>query len=208
MNLQAKSQAERVSDDTFTARMWRLEESGNSAAAKEVRLQWRYAQTSAGYRDDVGALTRHEIEAFARDSGGDAYAFARAVERAALIKAMTLLPELRQSVDYQKHSLTYGRGITYGFAAYSGAIRALAMGPAQDEAEENKAVEPRRRDDVAKLEQAIDTGTVRPGFEAWAGPRQFDLRQQSGEYTNMVTAYAWMGWLGASLDKEGSNGQG
>lgn len=207
------SQAASVSDDTFTAQMWHLEERGHSKAAAEVHQQWRHAQGSKGYRDSVGALTSHEIDAFAAKylvstSSEDARSFGRAVERAALIKAMTLLPELRENADHQKNGLTFQRGMAYGFAAYSGAVRALAMGQAQDEVEGKEAVEPRRRDETAKLQQSVGADTVRPRFEAWAGPKQFDLRQRNGDYTNTVTAYAWMGWLGANLDKEAGNGEG
>jgi hypothetical protein len=207
-----QSQAGRVSDAAFTKEIWRHEEQGNVRVAAETRALWQHSRASSGYQDNVGPLSTHEIDAFTEKyfhgDGGGLTVFARAVERAALIKAFTLLPELRQAQAQQSYSKAYSNGMNMGLVTYSGAIRALALGRAQGETAEDDPAEPRRRDEVAKLQKQIGSDAVRSRFEAWAGPRQFDLRQRSGEYINMVTAYAWMGWLAANLDKEGLNGQG
>jgi hypothetical protein len=61
-----------------------------------------------------------------------------------------------------------------------------------------KPVVPRRGAETTALETAVNSDGVRMGFEAWSGPKQFDLRRRDGSYVNLVTGYAWMGWLGAN----------
>jgi hypothetical protein len=197
------SQAASVSDAAFTKEIWRHEEQGNVKVAAETRELWQHARVGQGYRDNVGPLTTHEIGGFAEKylhgDDGDAVAFARAVERAALIKAFTLLPELRQAQAQKSYSKAYSNGMNMGLVTYSGAIRALAMGQAQGEGDDAKPVRSRKGSEIAQLEKTVDASAIRPKFEAWAGSRQFDLRQQSGDYTNTVTAYVWMGWLAAGM---------
>jgi hypothetical protein len=205
MSQTEQSQAASVSNTTFAREMWRHAEQGDTAAAKEVRGLWKYGQQSEGYGQSKGALTIHEIVAFAKEylpeAGDNAVGFARAIERAALIKAYTLLPEIRQAEDAKHHRRYFRDGLIYGLAVYCGAIRALAMGqiPGETEAENVKPVAPRRASDLAKLEMAGNTETARPAFEVWAGRRQFDLTRKDGAYTNLVTSYVWMGWLAATL---------
>lgn len=143
-----------------------------------------------------GALTIHEIDGFAKQAGGDAVAFARAIERAALIKAYTLLPELRDAEEAKHHRRYYRDGVNWGLITYSGAIRALAIGRVHDAIEDDvpaKPVLPRRARELATIEVEGDAESKRPGFEVWAGRRQFDLRREDGVYTNIVTFYVWMG---------------
>ncbi|WP_198116900.1 hypothetical protein [Massilia rhizosphaerae] len=201
-----------MSDMTFAREMWRHSEAGNIEAAKDVRAQWKYSKGSEGYGERIGALTPNEISAFAEkhmpDAIGDVTGFARAIERAALIKAYTLLPELRQA-EGAKHNRRYFRnGVYWGLATYSNAIRVLAMGQTQDEAGEvvpEKPVKPRKNDELVRLENGPATEAARLRFEAHVGPRQFDLTRKDRSYINLVTAYAWMGWLARDQD-QGSNG--
>lgn len=209
------NQASHVSDTAFAREMWQHAERGNIEGAMTVRDQWKYSKATEGYGQRTGPLTAHEIGAFAdkhRVEGGiDLAGFARAVERAALIKAYTLLPELRQA-EHAKHHRRYFRdGLDWGLAIYSGAIRTLAMGQVPTDADwevRAKPAKPRNGSEIARLEQMPGAENLRPEFEEWAGKRQFDLQRHGSEYTNIVTAYAWMGWLGANLDKGGCNGQG
>lgn len=195
-----------VSNTTFAREMWRHAEQGNNEAAKDVRALWKYSQESEGYGKSEGALTLHEIGALAVKYlpavAGAAIDFARAVERAALIKAYTLLPELRQAEDAKHHRRFFRDGVRYGLAIYSGAIRALAMGQIPGEAGDDdvKPTAPRRAREVARIETAGDAEARRPGFEAWAGRRQFDLARKDGTYTNIATSYVWMGWLAGGID--------
>lgn len=194
-----QNQAARVSDKAFAREMWRHAEQDNVEAAKDVRRLWKYGRESDGYGKREGALSAHEIDALAEQhlpgADGDVAGFARAVERSALIKAYTLLPELRQDEKGKGHRRYFRDGLAYGLALYSGAIRALAMGYAQGDVEPITILEPRQKRDLAQLERSIDAEPMRLKFEAWAGSRQFDLRRKDDSYTNMVTAYAWMGWL-------------
>lgn len=50
----------------------------------------------------------------------------------------------------------------------------------------------------------MNSDGVRMEFEAWSRPKQFDLRRHAGSYVNLVTGYAWMGWLGATLQVKDS----
>lgn len=206
------SQAAKVTDDAFTAQIWRQEELGNVQAAETMRQQWKHARTSGGYQDNVGALTSHEIDSFSAKylistGADDARAFARAVERAALIKAITLLPELRIKAPERKASShAFRSGMDYGFAIYCGAVTALAFGRSADGAGLAVQVKPRKHGEISKIEDAVNVDAGRPKFEAWAGSRQFDLRRQNGAYTNTVTAYTWMGWLAAGLQRCPSEG--
>lgn len=203
-----QSQVAGVSNTTFAREMWRHAEQGDTAAAKEVRQMWKYGQESEGYSRSEGALSVHEIGAFAKEylpgSDGNAVGFARAVERAALIKAYTLLPEIRQAEDAKRHRRYFRDGVRYGLAVYSGAIRALAMGqiPGEIEAEDAKPMASRRASDLAKLEFAMCSEATRADFEVWAGRRQFDLTRKDGAYTNIVTSYVWMGWLARGQDEK------
>lgn len=204
-----QTQAASVSNTAFAREMWRHAERGNMEAAKDVRAQWKHSKESEGYGERVGALSAHEIEAFAEKylpgARGDAIGFARAVERAALIKAYTLLPELRQAEEARRHRRYFRNGVEWGLGIYSGAIRALAMGLSQDEIEEvipAKPVKPRKSDELARLESRPAADAGRPRFEAYAGKHQFDLTRKDGAYTNIVTSYVWMGWLAAGLDTD------
>lgn len=197
-----------VSDGAFARAMWRNSEKGNFEAAKDVREQWKHSKASDGYGQTQGALSVHEIDALAKQhlqgDSGSAIGFARAIERAALIRAYTLLPELRQAEEAKHHRRYFGNGVNWGLVAYSGAIRELAMGKAQGETAEDIPAKPgthRRAREILKIEAEGDAEAKRPSFEAWAGRRQFDLRQtQDGAYTNIVTAYVWMGWLASPMN--------
>jgi hypothetical protein len=203
------SQAANVSDTTFAREMWRHNERGNIEAAQDVRGLWKYSRGSEEYGSSAGPLTAHEIDAFAKKSGGDVMALARAVERAALIKAYTLLPEIRQAEAAKRHRRYFRDGLSYGLAVYSGAIRALTMGQIQGEIdpEYTGSAKPRRADQVANVEAQGSAEVLRPGFEVWAGRRQFDLRRENDSYANLVTAYTWMGWL-AGLSATGAKDGG
>lgn len=117
-------------------------------------------------------------------------------------EADTLLPELRQAEEAKHHRRYFRDGLSYGLAIYSGAIRGLAMGqiPGEIETEAVRRVTPRRASEIMRIEVKADADTARPDFEVWAGRRQFDLRRENGSYTNLVTAYAWMGWITATLN--------
>jgi len=204
MSKNEQSQAASVSDTAFAREMWRHSETGNIEAAKDVRMLWKYGQESEGYARSEGALTAYEITAFAEKfslgAANDVIGFARAIERAALIKAYTLLPELRQAEDAKHHRRYFRDGVRYGLAVYSGAIRALAMGQIRGEADVDEKPSARlRASDIKKIEVAGDAESKRPSFEAWAGNRQFDLTRKDGSYSNLVTSYVWMGRLGALL---------
>ncbi|WP_371767527.1 hypothetical protein [Massilia sp.] len=197
-----QSQAAGVSNTAFAREMWRHAERGNTEAAKDVREQWKYSKHSEGFGERFGPLTDHEIGAFAdrylAGANGDVIGFARAVERAALVRAYTLLPELRQAEEAKHHRRYFRDGVAWGLATYSGAIRMLAMGQTQEEIEATipaKPVKPHKSDELAKLERAPGADASRPQFEAYFGKRQFDLTRKDGMYTNIVTAYVWMGWL-------------
>lgn len=208
-----QSPAAGVSNAAFAKEMWRHAERGDMEGAKDVRAQWKYSKESEGYAEHVGPLTIHEIGAFAAKylpgTDGDTLGFARAVERAALIRAYTLLPELRQTEEAKRHRRYFRDGVAWGLATYSGAIRMLAMGQTQDEIEATipaKQVKPHKSDELAKLERAPGAEASRPQFEAYFGKRQFDLTRKDGMYTNIVTAYVWMGWLVRGQDDR-ANGE-
>lgn len=209
MKHQGQSQAAHVSDLAFAREVWRHTERNNIEGAMIVRDLWKHSKPTVGYGKQTGPLTAHEIGAFAKKHAQagelDLVGFARAIERAALIKAYTLLPELRQAEEAKHYRRYFRNGVEFGLAIYSSAIRTLALGQTQDEIEMDipaKPVKPRMNDEIAKLEKAPGADAIRPVFDAWAGSRQFDLRRLDGEYANIVTAYAWMGWLGASMNKE------
>jgi hypothetical protein len=211
MNQTEQSQSARVSDTTFAREMWRYSERGNVEGAKNVREMWKNSKMSEGYATPAGPLSIHEINAFAEKAGDDMVGFARSIERAALIKAYTLLPELRQAAEAKHHRRYFGNGVNWGLITYSGAILALALGQAPNDTEEEvpaKPVKPRRGSEIAKLERESAADVLRPKFEAWAGQRQFDLRRQEDGYTNMVTAYCWMGWLAAGQAQDETKGAG
>lgn len=204
MNQADQNQMASVTDGAFARSMWRHTERGNVEGAKDVREMWKHSKESNGYGKAEGALSRYEIDAFAKQYlPGDATGFARAVERAALIKAYTLLPELRQAEEAKHHRRYFRTGLEWGLAIYSGAIRALAMGQAQDAIEDlipAKPGMPRRARELEKIEVAGDAEAKRPRFEAWAGRRQFDLRREDGAYVNLVTSYVWMGWVASGTE--------
>jgi hypothetical protein len=199
MSQAEQSQAASVSDGAFFREMLRHSEQGRPTGVREVNQLWKYSKGSEGYMKSEGALSVHEIEALAKKTDGDLMAFARAVERAALIKAYTLLPEIRQAEKAKHHRRHFRDGLYYGLAIYSGAIRILTMGqiPGETVDEGVKPAPPRRAREIEKMEISADAEGVRPGFEAWAGRRQFDLRRESGSYANHATGCAWMGWLSA-----------
>jgi hypothetical protein len=207
MSQSEQSQAASVSDTTFAREMWRLSESSNMEAAKDVREHWKHCKGAEGYREHVGPVTAHEIGAIAKKCGLNAsdnvIDFARAVERAALIKAYTLLPELRQAAEGQHYRRYFRDGLYWGLATYSNAIRVLAMGQTQDEIELEtpaKPVKSRKSNALAKLELRPGVEAARSQFEAYAGKLQFDLTRKDGAYTNIVTSYVWLGWLAASAE--------
>jgi hypothetical protein len=190
-----------ASDQAFARAIWRHAERENVEGAKDVRAMWKHSKGSDGYGRQFGPLTIHEINAFAKEAGDDVIGFARAVERAALIKAYTLLPELRQAEEAKHHRRFYRDGVNRGLVAYSAAIRALAMGQTQGAIEDEipaKPVKPLRASEIAKIEVEGNAEAKRPAFEVWAGRRQFDLHREDGAYTNLVTSYVWMGWLAST----------
>jgi hypothetical protein len=204
MNQAEQGQMAAASDQAFARAIWLHAERENVEGAKDVRAMWKHSKGSDGYGKQFGPLTVHEINAFAKKAGGDVIGFARAIERAALIKAYTLLPELRQAEEAKHHRRFYRDGVNWGLVTYCGAIRALAMGQAQDAIEDEipaKPVKPRRARELEKIEVEGDAEAKRPTFEAWAGRRQFDLRREDGAYTNLVTSYVWMGWLASAIER-------
>jgi hypothetical protein len=75
-----------------------------------MREIWKHSKESEGYSKAEGVLSRNEIYSFASQYlPWDATGFARAVEQAALIRAYTLLPELRQAEKAKHHRRYYYR---------------------------------------------------------------------------------------------------